>query len=215
MNYSYIYQSLVERGQARMLDSYTESHHIVPKCLGGTDDKSNLVDLTPEEHYVAHQLLVKMYPNNGRLAHAAHMMTVNRATNKSYGWVRRRLSESMKKNNPNAGGNARREYNAVHGSPNKGYTHTEETKQLLSELRMGNKNPNADGKARLTKTFLIDVDTNEVTVYNSLKEAEAKYNANHSSVHRLRKLNKPFKGFYWCVGEEEYNVQKEHMNCKI
>ena len=27
--------------------------------MGGTDDEENLVELTPEEHYVAHQLLVK------------------------------------------------------------------------------------------------------------------------------------------------------------
>jgi hypothetical protein len=30
--------------------------------MDGSDLVSNLVYLTPEEHYVAHQLLVKMYP---------------------------------------------------------------------------------------------------------------------------------------------------------
>ena len=64
MNYKKIYDSLIERGKNRNLNEYGEKHHIVPKCLGGSNKKENLVKLTPEEHYVAHQLLVKIYPNN-------------------------------------------------------------------------------------------------------------------------------------------------------
>jgi len=41
-------------------DGYTEQHHILPKCLGGTNNKSNLVRLTAREHFVCHLLLVKM-----------------------------------------------------------------------------------------------------------------------------------------------------------
>lgn len=32
-------------------------HHIVPRYLGGTDDSTNLVELTPEEHAEAHLIL--------------------------------------------------------------------------------------------------------------------------------------------------------------
>ena len=39
----------------------TESHHILPKSMGGSDDKSNLVDLTPRQHYLAHWMLWKAY----------------------------------------------------------------------------------------------------------------------------------------------------------
>lgn len=39
---------------------YTERHHIIPKCLGGTDDESNLVDLSAKQHFIAHLLLTKM-----------------------------------------------------------------------------------------------------------------------------------------------------------
>ena len=38
---------------------YYELHHITPKSLGGSNDKSNLVLLTPQEHFVAHLLLTK------------------------------------------------------------------------------------------------------------------------------------------------------------
>lgn len=93
MNYQKIYDSLIEKGKNRKLDCYKERHHIVPRCLGGSDDEFNLVDLTPEEHYVAHQLLIKIYPNNHALVKAASMMIPNRPSNKMYGWLRRRFSE--------------------------------------------------------------------------------------------------------------------------
>lgn len=36
-------------------------HHIIPKHVGGTDDPSNLVELTVEEHAEAHRLLFEKY----------------------------------------------------------------------------------------------------------------------------------------------------------
>ena len=75
MDYQKIYDSLIERARTRILDCYVEKHHIVPKCMGGSNRIGNLVELTPEEHYVAHQLLVKIYPNNHKLIYSAAMMT--------------------------------------------------------------------------------------------------------------------------------------------
>ncbi|UNA02522.1 HNH endonuclease [Serratia phage SP1] len=99
MNYSKIYDSLIERARDRALDCYTESHHIVPRCMGGSDDKSNLVDLTPEEHYVAHQLLVKIHPGNGKLIFAAIAMAGStpkmKRSNKTYGWLKRKNSKRV------------------------------------------------------------------------------------------------------------------------
>lgn len=95
MNYEQHYRRLIERAQSRVYEGYTETHHIRPKCMGGTDSKANLVELTPEEHYVAHQLLVKIYPNNSKLIKAAQMMVPNRPSNKLYGWVRRRYAKAV------------------------------------------------------------------------------------------------------------------------
>lgn len=101
MNYNSIYEKLIQRAIGRKLTTYTESHHIIPKCLNGTNDSSNLVDLTPEEHYLAHQLLVKMYPDNISLIYAAKMMTISspksdRSKNKLFGWLRRKNLEVQK-----------------------------------------------------------------------------------------------------------------------
>lgn len=38
-------------------------HHIIPKYLGGTDDPSNLIELTIEQHADAHRLLYEQYGN--------------------------------------------------------------------------------------------------------------------------------------------------------
>jgi len=39
---------------------YYEEHHIIPKSLGGTDNKNNLAILTGREHFICHWLLTKM-----------------------------------------------------------------------------------------------------------------------------------------------------------
>ena len=92
MQYQNIYDTLIKRGQSRSLDVYTERHHIVPRCLGGSDSPDNLVNLTPEEHYVAHQLLTKIHPTHYGLANAALKMCQGRPNNKLYGWIRKRFA---------------------------------------------------------------------------------------------------------------------------
>lgn len=103
MNYQKIYESLIENARHRTLNGYAERHHVIPKCIGGSDDKDNLVNLTPEEHYVAHQLLVKIYPTNKKLIHAAVMMIPNRPSNKMYGWLRRKLAKTISENQTGLG----------------------------------------------------------------------------------------------------------------
>lgn len=39
---------------------YIEKHHILPKSLGGSNARSNIVSLTAREHYICHLLLVRM-----------------------------------------------------------------------------------------------------------------------------------------------------------
>ena len=58
--YTRIYFAIIERAKSRVLDCYKESHHIIPKSLGGSNYKENLVDLTAREHFICHLLLVKM-----------------------------------------------------------------------------------------------------------------------------------------------------------
>lgn len=111
MNYTYHYNKLIQRAKHRKLNSYYERHHIIPKCLNGSDDSNNIVNLTPEEHYIAHLLLIKMYPNNDKLIYAARMLTITtvnqKRNNKIYGWLKERYHIICKtrtgSNNPSYG----------------------------------------------------------------------------------------------------------------
>ena len=42
---------------------YTHTHHVIPKHMGGTDSPDNLVELTPQEHADAHNLLWCLHKN--------------------------------------------------------------------------------------------------------------------------------------------------------
>lgn len=62
------------RGQWNIPDGeYYEMHHIIPRCMGGEPknrkDKyhDNIIWLYPFEHYIAHILLIKEYPDNDSL----------------------------------------------------------------------------------------------------------------------------------------------------
>ena len=39
----------------------THKHHIIPRHVGGTDDPSNLIELSIEEHAEAHRILYEVH----------------------------------------------------------------------------------------------------------------------------------------------------------
>lgn len=71
--YTIIYYRIINRSKNRTTDGYTEKHHIVPKSLGGTNDKSNIAVLTAREHYICHLLLTRMTigKNKNKMVYAA------------------------------------------------------------------------------------------------------------------------------------------------
>lgn len=107
MNYQLHYDVLIDRAKNRVLDCYKESHHIIPKCMNGTDEKSNLVDLTAREHFIAHLLLMKIYPKQYGLIKAVNMMcihsTENRSMNRMYGWLKEKLSNEISRKQKGTG----------------------------------------------------------------------------------------------------------------
>jgi len=74
MNYQRIHDAIIDRARNRTLLGYRERHHVIPRCLGGTDESENLVELTAREHYVVHKLLVELYPTESKLVYAFWMM---------------------------------------------------------------------------------------------------------------------------------------------
>lgn len=150
MNYEEHYNRLISRAKDRKLDGYVEKHHIIPKCMGGNNKRENIVKLTAEEHYVAHQLLAKIYPENRGLKYAVFCLTIKKNTdcqirnNKAYGWVKREfskaVSETHKGNSYNKGKKWTDEQKENFkgkspGSTGKTWTDSEETKKRKSEAQ--------------------------------------------------------------------------------
>jgi hypothetical protein len=73
MNYQSHYDRLIEKAKSRTeVLEYSEKHHVIPKSLGGSNAKSNIVVLTGREHFLAHMLLAKIHGKG--LWQAARMM---------------------------------------------------------------------------------------------------------------------------------------------
>lgn len=74
---SFIEDILNTRGRFDLIkESYKERHHILPKCMGGDDSEENLIDLTAEEHCLAHKYLYEENKHNYKLACAWHFMSI-------------------------------------------------------------------------------------------------------------------------------------------
>ena len=58
--YSRWYFNIIHSAKLMPPTGVLEKHHIIPKSLGGNNDKNNLVKLTPKQHFICHRLLVKM-----------------------------------------------------------------------------------------------------------------------------------------------------------
>lgn len=123
MDYHAHYDILIKRARGRT--SGQERHHIIPKCLNGTNNDSNLVYLTYREHYVAHQLLHKMYTESHGLLVAVRMMATR--NNRVYSWLKEKYVASMtgKKLGPQSDEHRANTSKALTGVPrprSKGYT---------------------------------------------------------------------------------------------
>jgi hypothetical protein len=132
VNYQKIYGDLIAKCQLRQfVEGYKERHHIIPKSLGGSNDSSNLVDLTAREHFVAHFLLAKLYGGN-------QWLSIKRMRGNDGFYVNSRLYEIASK-----------EIAEETGKRFKGIPKTEEQRAKMSAAAMGKKkSPEAVEKTR-------------------------------------------------------------------
>lgn len=141
MNYKKIYDNLIIKSKQRCLIGYKEKHHIIPKCLGGSNKKSNIAELTPEEHYVAHQLLVKIYPEHKGLKYALYMMTKSpngrRNNNRLYSWIKTDYFNNRAISSGSTGKKHKPETIALMKEKRKLQIITEETKLKISKTKKG------------------------------------------------------------------------------
>lgn len=132
MNYSKIYENLILDAKVNPKpDEYKETHHIIPKCLGGSDSPDNLVRLTARQHYLAHWLLYKMHKTSS-LVHAWYSMSrigrgqdARKVNSHLFGYCKKERRKYLSELYSGSGNNFY------------GKTHSEETKRRLSEIHSG------------------------------------------------------------------------------
>lgn len=122
-------------------DQYYEAHHILPKSVGGSNKKSNLVLLTPREHFLCHLLLPKIMNNPvhaGKMVYAFFRMKHKHTNSRLFDRFRSSYSElTTGQNNPF--------YGRTHTTETKkkisrlGKYHTEESRKQMSESKKGKK----------------------------------------------------------------------------
>ena len=101
MDYKKIYERIIANRILNPIgpNEYGEIHHILPRSLGGSDIKDNLVRLTAREHFICHALLAEMYEIYSfewyKMNHAFMMMVSN--TNKQNRYFNSRLYELKRK----------------------------------------------------------------------------------------------------------------------
>jgi hypothetical protein len=138
--YTQWYANITDRAKHRHLETYTESHHIVPRSLGGGDETDNLVNLTAREHFICHWLLVKMTTGqeHHKMLNALRMMRAERPGQQRYNTkITARVYESIKQEY------AELQSKQFTGTGNGFYgkTHTEEARKRISEANKGRVQP--------------------------------------------------------------------------
>lgn len=111
MNYIKHYMLLMKKATNRILPEnvYFERHHFLPESLEENEYakevllkcgiENQLIKLKPEEHFVAHLLLLKIFKDNSfcyeKMLYAATFLRSRVRNNKEYGWLRKRFSKMM------------------------------------------------------------------------------------------------------------------------
>lgn len=160
MNYLKIYNQIIERAKKEKRKKYNgvyyESHHIIPKCLGGEGttkqwrNHPNIILLTAREHFLCHWLLHNTYPNVNQLAMSFWLMcSLKNKKQKRYvpssriiEYSRIKMSETKKgRIGFWKGKNLSEETKEkIRQTKNGVKVHSEENKQKLSERSKGNTN---------------------------------------------------------------------------
>lgn len=189
MNYVKIYNNLIKKARldtrAKSKGIYYEAHHIIPRCIGGLGETRqwkhhpNIVLLTGKEHWLAHLLLIEIFPENKSLKLAVIKLAYKSGnqkkeiivSGKQYERLRKEASLAqsfLMKGKPGHG--CSKETKLAVSRANKGKTyrkgkvHTLVAKQLIgiaSKDRIsGNKNPMKNSEVVRTHSGVWKIENN-------------------------------------------------------
>lgn len=141
--YKFWHDAIINKALNRKIKGYSEKHHILPRSLGGLNNKDNIVRLTAKEHFIVHMLLCKFTKGNAyyKMLYAFKSMCqlINNNHKRDYK-ITSRIAEKLRleaeKNNPVY----RNDVKAKISKANKGRIRSKETRKQMSKSKKGNKN---------------------------------------------------------------------------
>jgi hypothetical protein len=136
--YKQWYTNITERAKNRVLETYTEQHHVQPRSLGGSDDPDNLVNLTAREHFICHWLLVKMTSGkeHHQMLNALRMMRAEKQGQQRYNTkITARVYASIKQEYARL---QSKQFTGI-GNGMFGKHHTQEAKDKIRQKNLGKK----------------------------------------------------------------------------
>lgn len=239
MNYLKIYNSLIEKAKKEnrtKLNDYYENHHIIPRCCDGTDEKFNLVLLTPKEHWLAHLLLCKIYVSgqekykiNQALILMGRVISENKRKNSTlYSKARKNISKYLKKAKKNKlvvkdsktgimiGSVDKNHPKIISGEWvffHKGLKRTEQYKKNKIEENLGLKNPNA---LNITNEEIINYSLEVYEKYgavsmNLVRKYCLKYKNIKIPTSFSGEYRKPLKKNFYFLLAEKMNIKEEKI----
>lgn len=183
------YNKLIEKALNTVYSEevYTETHHILPKCMGGTDDPSNLVKLDYRRHIIAHMLLQRAYPEiYGLLKAVIAMLTPG--------------NRKMRRKHKNKLISTRLAtfYREEYSKRMKGHETSEETRRKISEAQKGKKLKES------TKKKIGDANR------NPSEETRRRMSIGQKNREDLKRWGKEVFGVFW-TGKTRSEETRERM----
>lgn len=130
------YYNIISKAHNRITTGYTETHHIVPRSLGGTDIPENLIQLTAREHFICHILLTKFTTGRDRIKMVRAAIMMKSSNEKQRRYFNSRLYEAVRIEF------SKQQSLAMKGENNPyfGKKHSTEIRQKMSESKKGKSN---------------------------------------------------------------------------
>lgn len=185
---------LQTRGRFGCGDEYHERHHIVPKCMGGGNEKENLIDLYAREHFEAHRLLALENPDVRGLQFAWWCMCALPGSSKKRDDVTPEEYEEARiaVANLQTGTHLSEETKNKLSDALKGRIISDETKQKMSKAQKGNKKFLGKHHTEETKSKMRESAKNRPEEYR--EKISKRLKGKTKSEEHKRKLSEANKG---------------------
>ena len=172
------YIEFIESCRHKTINGVVNRHHIIPKCMGGTDEEDNIIELSAEDHAMAHWLLYLENPSvellrSYNFAKAQIEYQRNYSPEKHGMYGKRQSDESNRKNSEAHKG----ENNYWYGKhlpddmrqkiseSNKGKTFSKEHRQKISDNSKGKSRNSGENNPMYGKHWYKDKETGKRVYY--------------------------------------------------